>query len=177
MLQNQGFDEVQWIIEEGQESESIEEEVRRQLWFLQIELCVLDSIDQISGLEREIQMLEIAKQRQDEPTMKQQYNVENQQPRSSPVVLLGTNRQNQYDQVFKPFHNLPTMTVEEFGEQELKRLQERQEREALLKAQQAERYLSKEEREEEELKKAREWDEFKDDNPSGWGNSKLRPCA
>lgn len=24
---------------------------------------------------------------------------------------------------------------------------------------------------------ARAWDDFKDDNPRGWGNSKLRPCA
>jgi hypothetical protein len=24
---------------------------------------------------------------------------------------------------------------------------------------------------------ARAWDEFKDDNPRGWGNSKLRPCG
>lgn len=23
----------------------------------------------------------------------------------------------------------------------------------------------------------RAWDEFKDDNPTGWGNSKLRPCG
>ena len=30
---------------------------------------------------------------------------------------------------------------------------------------------------EEELAKARAWDDFKDDNPAGWGNSKLRPCA
>jgi immunoglobulin-binding protein 1 len=30
---------------------------------------------------------------------------------------------------------------------------------------------------EEELERARAWDEFKDHNPRGWGNSKLRPCA
>eukprot|EP00775_Hariotina_reticulata_P001615 gene1615-1955_t len=30
---------------------------------------------------------------------------------------------------------------------------------------------------EEELAKARAWDDFKDENPKGWGNSKLRPCA
>jgi hypothetical protein len=27
------------------------------------------------------------------------------------------------------------------------------------------------------LVQQRDWDEFKDDNPRGWGNSKLRPCG
>ena len=31
--------------------------------------------------------------------------------------------------------------------------------------------------EDRELAKAREWDDFKDDNPFGHGNSKLRPCS
>ena len=29
----------------------------------------------------------------------------------------------------------------------------------------------------EELYKQRAWDDWKDDNPRGYGNSKLRPCA
>ena len=37
--------------------------------------------------------------------------------------------------------------------------------------------MTREEREERDLAKARSWDEFKDDNPFGHGNSKLRPCS
>ena len=37
--------------------------------------------------------------------------------------------------------------------------------------------MTQEEREERDLAKARSWDEFKDDNPFGHGNSKLRPCS
>ena len=37
--------------------------------------------------------------------------------------------------------------------------------------------LTEEERDARELAKARAWDEFKDDNPFGHGNSKLRPCS
>lgn len=31
--------------------------------------------------------------------------------------------------------------------------------------------------EEEEVLKQREWDDWKDEHPTGYGNSKLRPCA
>ncbi|KAI7842410.1 hypothetical protein COHA_004049 [Chlorella ohadii] len=88
-------------------------------------------------------------------------------------------RQRLTDGVFRPSHVLPTMSVEQFGELEYARMVEQQRREAAAqeRRERVEAEKSAEQKEDEELRKAREWDEFKDDNPRGWGNSKLRPCA
>ena len=81
--------------------------------------------------------------------------------------------------VFRPSHILPTMTVEQAGEMEYRELVARTRREAETKARRAaeDTALTEEERDERELAEARSWDEFKDDNPFGHGNSKLRPCS
>lgn len=57
--------------------------------------------------------------------------------------------------------------------------QQRQEREAEIAALMAKEKASKTEDQldEEELTKLRDWDDFKDEHPTGYGNSKLRPCA
>ena len=73
-------------------------------------------------------------------------------------------------EVFRPSHILPTYTVEEFGEMELER----------MKAEKMSRPNTVEksgESDDEDVEKCRAWDDFKDDNPKGWGNSKLRPTG
>ena len=82
-------------------------------------------------------------------------------------------------EVFRPSHILPTMTVEQAGEIERREMMERQLAQAENAARRAreESEMTREEREERDLAKARSWDEFKDDNPFGHGNSKLRPCS
>lgn len=82
-------------------------------------------------------------------------------------------------EVFRPSHILPTMTVEQAGEIERREMMERQRAQAENAARRAreESEMTREEREERDLAKARSWDEFKDDNPFGHGNSKLRPCS
>ena len=81
--------------------------------------------------------------------------------------------------VFRPGHILPTMTIEEAGEIEYREMVEREARQAKnrAEAERAEAAMTEEERDERDLQKARQWDEFKDDNPYGSGNSKLRPCS
>eukprot|EP01024_Parvocaulis_polyphysoides_P043168 TRINITY_DN393_c0_g2_i1.p1 TRINITY_DN393_c0_g2~~TRINITY_DN393_c0_g2_i1.p1 ORF type:complete len:341 (-),score=36.91 TRINITY_DN393_c0_g2_i1:367-1389(-) len=171
-LQEAGFDEIEWILEAQKES-CQDEEVQRQLWMLKIEHAVLDSIDQISNIELEMEMLKIATERQTEP--KNEQNQQLQQPTKTRPIILGSDRTQLQEQVFKPFHILPTMTPEQFGEIEIRRMHEREEQEKVFKSQQQK--LSQQEQEDEDLQKAREWDEFKDDNPRGWGNSQLKPCA
>lgn len=57
------------------------------------------------------------------------------------------------------------------------------EREARHRAAEADRAVAKAAQhsddleDEHELARQRAWDDFKDENPRGWGNSKLRPCA
>lgn len=82
-------------------------------------------------------------------------------------------------QVLRPSHILPTLTVEQQGEVELR---EARERDAAAKAtQQAEAAAAagrrSDDEDEDALAKQRAWDDWADDNPRGWGNSKLRPCA
>lgn len=71
------------------------------------------------------------------------------------------------------------MTVEQQGVIELHEAQQREAASAAAAAAQAaaEAALTPEEREEVARQKAAAWDEFKDANPYGSGNSKLRPCA
>ena len=82
-------------------------------------------------------------------------------------------------EVFRPSHILPTMTVEQAGEIEYAEMREREVRSAenAARAAREEAEMTTEERETRDLAKARSWDEFKDDNPFGHGNSKLRPCG
>ena len=69
------------------------------------------------------------------------------------------------------------MTVEQAGEIEYAELVERTRREAETKAPRRRGRRAHPRSATSELAKARSWDEFKDDNPFGHGNSKLRPCS
>ena len=83
-----------------------------------------------------------------------------------------TKREALQKQVFRPGHNLPTMTIEEYLDLEIARgnvlsggtyvyrnLIHREPQTTQI-----------DEDSEEATYKARQWDAFKDDNPAGWGN-------
>lgn len=74
-------------------------------------------------------------------------------------------------QVFSPGHNMPTMTIEEFGELELKKMQEA---ERLKKQAEAEKPPEVDSDNEElvEMKRteAAGWDDWKDAHEKGAGN-------
>ncbi|KAJ9644700.1 Type 2A phosphatase-associated protein 42 [Coniosporium tulheliwenetii] len=80
-----------------------------------------------------------------------------------PFTLLD-NRQRLQQGVFRPDHSLPTMTIDEYLEEEKKEVESSTEgankpnEDDLEKA-------------DEETMKARAWDEFKEDNPKGSGNT------
>eukprot|EP01025_Chloroclados_australasicus_P058481 TRINITY_DN7347_c0_g1_i1.p1 TRINITY_DN7347_c0_g1~~TRINITY_DN7347_c0_g1_i1.p1 ORF type:complete len:373 (+),score=21.83 TRINITY_DN7347_c0_g1_i1:117-1121(+) len=179
-LESSGFNETEWILEGGSE-QSIDEEHRRSCWLLKIEHCVLDSIDNISCIERELQMLDIAKDRVADASgsalqQSQSQSVSSSIQQITPAVD-GTTRQSIQQQVFQPFHILPSMTPEQYAEIEIMKMREREVSERQFSTQQLLKHSSIEEQEEAELQKARQWDDFKDDNPRGWGNSQLKPCA
>lgn len=81
--------------------------------------------------------------------------------------------------MFQPYVPLPTITVEQQGEMELAAAREREARQAEVerRRRQKEEERRSDDEDDEEVRKARAWDDWKDDNPAGWGNSKLRPCA
>jgi immunoglobulin-binding protein 1 len=108
---------------------------------------------------------------------------------SAPSALpLDGKREELMRGVFKPSHTLPTMTVEEYGELEMREMREKQRvqdelaAEALRERNMSVGYgslsQSRAQREEEkEEEKQRQWDDWKDDNPKGQGNSALRNCG
>ena len=110
------------------------------------------------------------------------------QASSSHPLPLDGRREELMRGVFKPSHTMPTMTVEEFGEQEMRLMAERQRNidEAASEGLRDKNMsvgidsLSRKEREREEEReeeRKRQWDDWKDENPKGQGNSALRNCG
>ncbi|KAF2188186.1 type 2A phosphatase-associated protein 42 [Zopfia rhizophila CBS 207.26] len=86
-----------------------------------------------------------------------------------PFTLLDT-RQRLQKGVFRPDHNLPTMTIDEYLEEEKRRggIIEGGGEQSGIRPEPDEDNLEKAD---EETMKARAWDEFKEDNPKGSGNT------
>lgn len=71
---------------------------------------------------------------------------------------------------------LECITVIPQGVIEMQKMQQAQQREAAAAASKA-NDVDSEEDSDAQVDKQRQMDDWKDDNPSGWGNSKLRPTA
>jgi immunoglobulin-binding protein 1 len=86
-----------------------------------------------------------------------------------PFTLLDS-RQRLQQGVFRPDHNLPTMSIDEYLEEEKRRggIIEGGGEKSGIKPQIDEDNMDKMD---EETMKARAWDDFKDDNPRGSGNT------
>ncbi|KAI9675973.1 MAG: hypothetical protein M1822_008359 [Bathelium mastoideum] len=86
-----------------------------------------------------------------------------------PFTILD-NRQRLRDGVFRPDHNLPTMTIDEYLEEEKRRggIIEGGGPQSGIRPEPNEDDMDKAD---EETMKARAWDEFKEDNPRGSGNT------
>lgn len=181
----------------SEEEEEVDHEaLEREYWTLRVELEVYETLDELPSLRLEREMLarrsELDEARRVErEAAESDERVRDRRPETyrieredvdalaGPSVLAFDSRARARADVFKPTVALPTMTVEEFGEIERREMLDRQRREAAraLEAERVRASKSEDQIEEEELQKARAWDAFKDDNPYGSGNSKLRPCS
>lgn len=86
-----------------------------------------------------------------------------------PFVLLDK-RQQLKDGVFRPSHSLPTMTIDEYLEEERRRggiIEGGGEASGIIPQVDEDDY----EIADKETMKAREWDEYTEANPKGWGNT------
>lgn len=156
----------------------VDEESEREANLLQIELETMKAVEQTQMLQQEVDLLKHAARLP--PDQRQQ------QPRPPPADImqhllgaansLQTQRHNLEAQIFRPTVALPTVSVEQQGMVELQRMQQAQQREAAAAAEKA-GHEDSDEDSDAKLDKQRAWDDWKDDNPSGWGNSKLRPTA
>jgi immunoglobulin-binding protein 1 len=179
--------------ERDAEESGVDEEVARQLWQLQIEGACLRALEQRGMLVQEMQLLRHALDQQSGSasaggSQQRQQAAETRETKQRMVAKLqgivgqleSSERERLRQQVFRPSHILPTLTVEQQGMIELREAQERQRRqdEAAATRQAArEQRGSDDDADDQEVARQRAWDDFKDDNPRGAGNSKLRPCA
>lgn len=86
-----------------------------------------------------------------------------------PFTLLD-GRQKLRDGVFRPYHNLPTMTIDEYLAEEKRRggiIEGGGEQSGIPKVVNEDDFVAADQ----ETMKARGWDEFKEDNPKGSGNT------
>jgi immunoglobulin-binding protein 1 len=186
--------------DDNDEEDSIEDEIVRKYWITRIQLAVSDVLGEVPTLQQEIELLKHRaslptggdkedtrsssnKKIEDGDFLEKLAQAASALQKSTLSSSSGNNsrqrRQDIRSEVFRPSHTVATMSVEQYGEVEYRQMMERQRVEEDRKEVEERRRMgmTEEEREEEEVGKQRAWDAFKDDNPRGWGNSKLRPCA
>ncbi|KAI9336332.1 TAP42-like protein [Obelidium mucronatum] len=170
-----------------------DDDLYRELMMTTIELCVQRSVDEMRSAKDEIDMLEqiavmeAARAPQQHSSGSKGSDMDARlddlsqlrikpdtlltkegKPRQ-PFMITNTSKREEFQKgVFRPGHNLPTMTVDEFLENEFARgnvitgggkMPEKVVKEDLG-----------EEADDLETFKARAWDDYKDANPKGWGN-------
>jgi len=152
----------------------------RDRWKFRMEAACMDALDEIDGIERELEILDFMikeKPHRGEPPKAPE-------PKPIEVTKVGPSleitKETFMNGVFKPYHRLPTMTLEEYAELEMQQMEERTKRE---KEQQSTATLSLNELAEKGLEdedvlhdaaqeKARKWDDWKDGVPKGSGITK-----
>jgi immunoglobulin-binding protein 1 len=162
----------------------------REYYELKIRLAALDSYEKLTVLKQEIEVLSHAVDNYYDENEKEgkngtekedsMDNLRDQLGQAADTLRMSFNqRQRLENEVLRPSHILPTITVEEFGTMELAAAERKNRRNGQreVERQVALASLSKEDKDTMELARQRTWDDWKDVNPRGWGNSKLRPCG
>ena len=173
-----------------------DEDLEREAAFLRIEAVALKSIDSLHSLQQEVVVLRHAsnlsleeRQQVRDRTKTPQQDLLSELRTAADNLCIGTSgsgsgsggtamsqREELRQAVFRPSHVLPSMTVEEWGDIEVAQAMERQRKEK----EEAERRKKKEgdnNDADDDVYRQRAMDDWKDDNPRGWGNSKLRPSG
>ncbi|KAJ1345351.1 hypothetical protein BSLG_000864 [Batrachochytrium salamandrivorans] len=168
------------------------DDVEREIVMATVQLMVLKSIASLRMIKDEREMLEFAKKRREaQQTMMASGSVDTENrvemaasrrrladytgplmdTKGKPLrpFVVRSQRETVKEGVFRPGHNLPTMTIDEYLEREM-------ERGNFLSGgtKRPEKYVAPDNDNdaiETEMYKARAFDEFKDDNPRGWGES------
>ncbi|KAK9917919.1 hypothetical protein WJX75_009572 [Coccomyxa subellipsoidea] len=163
--------------EEG--SGSADEEFERDVWLTQIHLRTLKAANLLGSLKQEIELLNHAASLPEDLRVRpaQAPPAELMEKlRSAAAALSMGSAQQMRASVFRPSHNLPTVTLAEQADREIAAAQRAAEAQARAEAQRARAEAEDKDTEVETLRQ-RAWDDWKDDNPRGAGNSKLLPTA
>jgi len=173
--------QIQIASERGEEN--VDEEITRNLILTNIDLFIQQTIQDLEMIKDEMEMVKMMKQmreRQGSGSDKVDNPADRNNfapiPTSGPLLsqkgkplrpFVIVDHKERLNQVFRPSHNLPTMTIDEFLENERKRgniLSGGTEPKQKIIDDNDEAALDA------ETMKQRKWDDFKDDNPKGWGN-------
>ncbi|KAJ8903673.1 hypothetical protein NDN08_004775 [Rhodosorus marinus] len=151
------------------------EEIEREVSVSVLKAAAREASNSRSSLDEEIQLLKYAvdtKAKGKDPADEARKLRENMPPPESYRIM--DTRKYQQDQVFKPSHNLPTYTVEEWGEIELARMREQMKIDAekeKLKAEESDEDSDRDEVSDKKTMKERAWADWTDDNNKGSGNT------
>ncbi|KAL6771215.1 hypothetical protein ACKKBF_B34395 [Auxenochlorella protothecoides x Auxenochlorella symbiontica] len=171
--------------------EASDEDARRRAWLLHLESAALAAIDDVAMIDGEVPLLKHASSLPTAPGGGPVGVADRRRTEKAGELLQGLRgvvqglqhgeRQQVRDNVFKPSHILPTMSVEQFGELEARAAAQRAQREEEAARERARAEAGRRSDDEDDdaaaKQKERSMDDWKDDNPRGWGNSKLRPCG
>ena len=166
-------------------NEDDEDDDARAVGLMQINMYAAKAVGARQMVEKEIGMLEAMEKMPEEERMR---SVEEGKEKANELLAalrqasqglssVGVTRQRMREDVFKPSHILPTMTVEQFGELEVRRMREEENKKNLNTANNRAVVETSDDDDDEKLAKARAWDDFKDSHRRGAGNSKLRPTG
>ncbi|ORX54290.1 putative TOR signaling pathway regulator [Piromyces finnis] len=171
--------QIQIASERGEEN--VDEEITRNLILTNIDLFIQQTIQDLEMIKDEMEMVKMMKQMREKQGPNSE-RVDNSANNFAPIPTSGpllsqkgkplrpfviVDQKERLNQVFRPSHNLPTMTIDEFLENERKRgniLSGGTEPKKKIIDDNDEDALDA------ETLKQRKWDDFKDDNPKGWGN-------
>ncbi|KAJ3171820.1 hypothetical protein HK101_011225 [Irineochytrium annulatum] len=162
------------------DDESVDEELLREALLTTLQLSIQKAMEEMRSAMDEVALLEA--HRAKGATGVNVEDIENRLDRldvSKPTALLSkdgkplqpfiiTSRKDLLSQVFRPGHNLPTMSIDQFLENEIARgnfLQGGTERPEKPEADDNDEAAV-----DAATMKARDFDNFRDENPRGWGN-------
>ncbi|KAG0261265.1 hypothetical protein BG011_001153 [Mortierella polycephala] len=176
---------------EGELSSELEDQYR-DFVLLHLQYAIFQTTEQLVGIQQEIPMLkQMQERRAAEGSNDSRASTRNQDdsrdgrvddsriwnatgplmdPQGRPLrpFVITNKKAEMMKGVFRPGHSLPTMSIEQYLDQEIERgnflsggTEEPKKKEA---------DDNDEEAVNAETIKARDWDDFKDDNPKGWGN-------
>lgn len=175
------------------------DQAERDYYVTKVAVAIIDALEQFSFIEQEIQMLNFALEQG--PALQQQQGkqqpfAQQQQSSNLKMIPLDKNASQQLQTTIIPFGqnggkairflpnqkqqiienmfknpNPPTMSLDEFADEEYHAMLEREEKEkAAKKQQEAEADSDDEKMVDKKTYKDRDWDDWKDANPKGMGN-------
>lgn len=162
----------------------VDEDVKREYYTTLLKQWVNKSLDEIDSLSQEVEILQHMAKKKSASNTQQPQNAMPKEDRPKnvfkPFILTKTDLQKQVFGAGYP--SLPTYTVEEFYEQQVREgklpppgaqggFQDNSGNDPVQQEQEAVEKEKKEETDDKEaLEKARNWDDWKDDHRRGWGN-------